>query len=119
MNFETMYSLIQEAENLLKSNPGGKKDPEAFAEWQRLASEMMEESGNHPTVDQKANGAVDWAVMLYRSRAPKGYTFEHLRTIIGGELYSLRKALQILQAAPQRRPTGREPQTRTPKSPRK
>ena len=114
-----MFLLIQEAEKLLESHPGGKKDPEALAEWKQLAAAMMVASDDHPTVDQKANGAVDWAVMLYRSRQPKGYTFEHLQTIIGGELYSLRKALQILQAAPQRRPKDQATQTRKPKSPRK
>jgi hypothetical protein len=114
-----MFSLIQEAEKLLESHPGGKKDPEALAEWQQLASAMMVASDNHATVDQKANGAVDWAVMLYRSRAPKGYTFEHLRTIIAGELYSLRIALQILQAARRPRPTAQATRTRTRKSPHK
>jgi len=96
MDYEALFSLIDEAEKLLESHPGGKKDAEALAEWKQIASAMMAASDNHPTVDQKANGAVDWAEILYRARAPKGYTFEELRTLIGGDLYSLRKALQIL-----------------------
>lgn len=108
MNYETMYSLIGEAEELLEAHPGGAKDPEALAELKRLAAAMMRESDNSGLVDQKAKGAVDWAVMLYRSRQPKGYTFDQLRYFISGNLYSLRKALQIQQAARRQPPESRE-----------
>lgn len=119
MNYETMYALIEEANQLLETHPGGKKDPEAIAGLRRLAAAMMTESNNSGLVDQKASAAVDWALMLYRSRTPKGYSFEQLRQFISGEFYSLRKALQIQQAARRPAPEARAPQTRKPRSLRK
>ena len=97
MNYQTLFSLITKAEDLLASNLGGKTDVVSIEGFHEIAKAMLEASANHPTVEQKASAVLEWAGMLYRPKPPAGYTFDQLRIFIGNELGSLRKALQILE----------------------
>jgi len=119
VDYKAMFRLIDDAEKHLAANPGGGKNPEALQGFKSFAAQMLVASCHNGTVDQKAASMEEWASMLYRSRAPKGYTFEHLRTLIGGELYSMRIALQILQGAQRRRSTAPATRPSTRKEPRK
>jgi hypothetical protein len=97
MNYEVMFNLIDQAKELLERNPGGKADPQMIAEFKSIEKAMLAACPGNGVVVQKAGGMSDWAAMLYRSRKPKGYTFEQLRTFLHHDLYSLRKAMEMLQ----------------------
>jgi hypothetical protein len=100
MNYHSMYSLIDEAERLLETHPGGTNDQHAIAEWRRLEAAMMTTSNHLSVVYQKAGAVNDWAAELYRSGTPKCCSHDELRGFIRSELSSMRKALEILQRRP-------------------